>query len=138
MEYVELSAIQPADYLKDGFFNEKGEIREGINGEYSLAMAYRLREENVDPDHLKKLVDELQEIALRPDSAIDENPELSLDPEAVEQVETLAKKWDSPTLQAIFKAARPWLKDWKTLSAFALHLQRILSQYVLIRTLPQE
>lgn len=137
MENAELLAIQPTDYLKNGFYDKDGEFLEGINGYYSLAMAYRLREEQADPDRLKSIVDQLEAIISKQDRSVDENPKLPLDPSTMKALEELAKKASSPTIAAILNAARPWVKDWRGLAALTLHLQRILSQFVLIRSLPE-
>jgi hypothetical protein len=36
------SSARPVEYLRDGFVGASGNVRDGINGRHSLAMAYRL------------------------------------------------------------------------------------------------
>lgn len=124
--------MQPAEYLKNGFYNSTGEFIEGINGECSLQIAYQLREEKADVDQLKSLTDELEAIATK-----EEVPNNALDPETVRSIKAIAKKNTSPAIKSVFDAAMPWVTDWKNYAALTLHLQRILSQTVLIRNLPK-
>ena len=138
MDNAELLAIQPTEYLKNGFYDKDGEALEGVNGFYSLAMAYRLREEQMNPDELKKIVDRLMEIVPRHDRAVEDNPQLPLDADSRAALEEVTKKSASPTLTAIFDAGRPWVKDWRTYAALTLHLQRILSQLALLRSLSEK
>jgi hypothetical protein len=138
MNNAELLAIQPAEYLKNGFYDQDGELIEGLNGEYSLAMAYRLREEQADIDQLKNIVDRLTEIASKRDSAVNDNPHLPLDAANAAAFKAVRTKTALPTVIAIFDAADPWVKDWKSYASLTLHLQRILSQLALIRNLPEK
>lgn len=124
--------MQPAEYLKNGFYNSTGEFIEGINGECSLQIAYQLREEKADVDQLKSLTDELEAIATK-----EEVPNNALDPETVRSIKAIAQKNTSPAIKSVFDAAMPWVTDWKNYAALTLHLQRILSQTVLIRNLPK-
>jgi hypothetical protein len=137
MNNTELLAIQPAEYLKNGFYDNKGEIMEGLNGYNSTAMAYRLREEKADPDQLQNIVDQLDSILDRQDSSVDENPGLSLDSNTLKALDDLSKKPLPPTITEVFNAARPWVKDWRTFAALLIHLHRILAQFVLICSLPE-
>ena len=138
MNLSEMLAIRAGDYLSNGFHDEQGETFEGINGLYSLAMAYRLREENADPDQLKKLVDDLQAIALKQDQSIYDNPKQQMDPAVSNEIQQLAKKNTSAVIREVFEAANRWIKTWSGYAAFVLHLDRILSQFVLIRSLPEK
>lgn len=138
MDNAELTAIQPAEYLKNGFYDKEGEALEGLNGFYSLAMAYRLRDEQMNPEELKKIVDRLMDIIPRHNPAVDENPQLPLDADSRRALDEVTKKSDSPTLNAIFEAGRPWVKDWRNYAALTLHLQRILSELALLRSLPEK
>ena len=63
IEKSEMLSVKPQDYLSNGFLQPDGQVREGINGEFSLAMAYRLREEGITPENLRQLTDKLYEIA---------------------------------------------------------------------------
>lgn len=124
--------MQPAEYLKDGFYNSAGDFIEGINGECSLQIAYQLREEKADVDRLKSLTDELEAIVTK-----DEVPNNALDAETVRSIKAIAEKNTSPAIKSVLDAAMPWVTDWKNYAALTLHLQRILSQTVLIRNLPK-
>lgn len=140
MELKELLAIQPRDYLREGFFAPDGQLREGINGYYSLAMAYRCREEGLTPDRLKRLTDELARIAERhAPVGIDEagQPLTSEVLSSLQQIRNDADVVQSPTLTALFEAASPWIQDWKNFAAFALHLERIMAQLALLLAIPQ-
>jgi hypothetical protein len=137
MNLSEMLETRAGDYLKNGFHDEQGETFEGINGLHSLGMAYRLREENADPDQLKRLVDELEAIAMKQDQSIYDNPKQKMDPAIINVIQQLAKKNSSPVIQELFDAAQPWIKNWSGYAAFVLHLHRILSQYVLIRSIPE-
>ena len=138
MENAELLAVQPAEYLKFGFYDKNGDLLEEVNGYYSLAMAYRLREEHADIDQLQEIVVQLKEIASKRDSAVNDNPQLPLDDANAAAFKAVRKRTDSPTINAVFDAADPWVKDWKSFASLTLHLQRILSQYALIRNLPDQ
>ncbi|MCS7312494.1 MAG: hypothetical protein NZ742_06240 [Acidobacteria bacterium] len=132
MELKELLAIQPKDYLHEGFFASDGSLREGINGYYSLAMAYRCREEGLGPDRLKSLLDELAQIVASYSPS--DEPERPLRPEALSAFQRIRHEADgiqSPTLTVLFEAAGPWVQDWNGFAAFALHLQRIRAQLAL-------
>jgi hypothetical protein len=137
MNNTELLTVQPSEYLKNGFY-DNGEILEGLNGYYSLGMAYRLREEKADVDQLQNVTDQLQSIIDRKDGSIDENPNLPLDSQSLQALDEVVKKSPSPIISEIFVAARPWIKDWRTLAALVIHLHRIVGQYSLISTLPKE
>ena len=138
MNLSEMLATRACDYLKNGFHDQLGETFEGINGLYSLGMAYRLREENADPDQLKRLVDDLQAIALKQDQSIYDNPKQQIDPAVSNTIQQLSKKNISLVIQELFEAADRWIKTWTGYAAFVLHLDRILSQYVLIRSIPEK
>ena len=107
MNLQEMLATRPGDYLKNGFHDAQGDVFEGINGLHSLAMAYRLREENADADQLKKLADGLQEIALKQDQSIYDNPNYQVDAASRNAIQELAKKNSSPVIKELFDAAEP-------------------------------
>jgi hypothetical protein len=127
--------IQPSEYLANGFFDKNGQLIEGLNGYYSLAMAYRLRDEKADPDKLKEFLDRLQAIALKPNHEVDDHPETELDPGTLQEVKQLFHNSPSTTISTILEAAHPKTKNWKDLAALTIHLERILSEFVLIQSL---
>jgi hypothetical protein len=122
----------PRDYLKDGPLDAQGNVRERLNGELSLGVAYRLREEGVSPEQLKTLVDRLFQIeqSHKPDQAL---PSGRVSPQAASE---LTAAWaDAPggVLEELGEAALPWLtSDWRTFAATAQHVLRILKQLALL------
>jgi len=137
IEKSEMLSVKPQDYLSNGFLQPDGQVREGINGEFSLAMAYRSREEGITPENLRQLNDKLYEIA---GSEGQDDPDKKLSSAALEAIPKLSKSTEvskSNTLSELFEAARPWLKDWKTLAAFIVHIERIQAQLALILELPK-
>jgi hypothetical protein len=135
MNTGEFLTIQPSQYLKNGFFDENGEIFDGLNGYYSLAMAYRLTLEKADIDQLRNIVSRLMEIASKHDNVLKENPHLPLDDANAAAYVTVRTKTNSPTVAAIFDAADRWVTDWKGFASLTLHLKRILGQATMLRNL---
>ena len=131
----DLSKVQPRDYLRDGFYDGRGRLREGISGFYSLALAYHLRKEEVAPDSLNEVLEQLQKIADEHGPQFETKPHTEPVPAANSALQSLAKHKTvagSPALSAVFKAAKPWTKNWKGFSALVLHLDRTHSQLALI------
>lgn len=132
IESEQPAAANPAEYLNGGFFSDSGQVREGINGSCSLALAYRLRDERVRPEQIRELIDRVDEAVGGKRSF------LADDPLPQEVSAALAGLWDagrshsSPSVRSLFIAAQPHVTDWKSLAAFALHLQRVLSQLALL------
>jgi hypothetical protein len=121
MELQELLEISPASYLREGFLTEEGTSREGINGRYSLAIAYQCRAEGVDLEELKNAVEQLKKT--EPDS---------------KSVKKTIASLNSPALQRLLQASEPWLKDLAQYKAFVAHLERILHQTAIITMMPTE
>jgi hypothetical protein len=48
--------VLPPEYLRQGFLTPDGKLRDGINGEHSLAIAYQTREQGVDLDRFHHLL----------------------------------------------------------------------------------
>jgi hypothetical protein len=141
MELVDLKNIRPDDYMREGFFDDQGELREGLSGMYSLAMAYRCRDEKMTPDALHGIVGQLQSVAEGADSSVDDNPDQPLNGKAVASLERIWQRPDvagSATLAEIVRAARPQLNRWKDLAALVLHLDRMVAQLAMIENLPRE
>lgn len=135
MELAEMLSVSPADYLSKGFFDDRGEFREGINGYSSLAMAYRCREEGLRPEQLQKVTSLLERLAEKNVALADDNPELEIDRAAANELNAIRKDEvvvNSAALRDIFAAALPWVKNWKSYAAFALHLERILAQLAIV------
>jgi len=141
MELSEMLATKPKDYLKNGFFDADDEFYEGINGEHSLGMAYRLREEKLTAAQLESIVDKLEAILNLQDSSIDEHPEIEIDgasKKGAQQIAASSEVTSAAALTELFAAAEPWTHNWKGFAAFTVHLRRILSQLALLTNLPPE
>jgi hypothetical protein len=139
MELSEMLSTKPQDYLNKGFFNADGKFYEGINGEFSLRMAYRCRDEGTRPDQILKVVSQLENVLKSLDKAIDENPDHPLDAKALSVQEQVVQSQEvirSPALKELFDAAKPWITNWKAYAALDVHLRRIMGQLALLTYLP--
>ncbi|MCI0417557.1 hypothetical protein L0222_32725 [bacterium] len=121
MELQELLGISPSSYLQEGFLAKDGTLRDGINGTYSLALAYQLREEGIDLDQFRNAVEQLKK-----------------EEAALQSLRNTITSLNSHSLQNLLQAAEPWLKDPAQNKAFISHLERILQQAALIIMLPAE
>ena len=139
MELSEMLAIKPSEYLTNGFYDDKGEYRENLNGLYSLSMAYRIRQEGLQPENVEKVVGHLEEIAEKyVDDAV-ENPQLPVDSASLDQLKKLRDNrsvTDSAALGELLAAAQPQISNWKDYSALVIHLERITAQLALLENLP--
>jgi hypothetical protein len=137
MELKEMLKTEPRNYLKQGFFAPDGQLRPGLNGEYSLAMAYRCREEGLSPDTLKAITDAIG--AAVPASARVSEGDPPVEPvvlNALAQVHRRNEVERSPALSGLLSSADPWIKTWRGLSALVVHLQRITAQLALLKAAP--
>ncbi len=138
MENVDLSATRPADYLREGLLSADGQIREGINGQYSLGMAHRLKQAGVHPDTVKALLDSLKSAA---EKLIRKDAENAPLPDNAQQSVQAAWSATGPTgtgvLGELRTAVLPWVKDTRSLAATLLHLERILRQLALLNAAPK-
>ncbi|HEY7161949.1 MAG TPA: hypothetical protein VH815_11855 [Acidobacteriota bacterium] len=140
MELSEMLAIKPSEYLTNGFYDDKGEYRENLNGLYSLAMAYRCREEGLEPDNIDNIVNRLAGIAEKHVDEAVENPDKPVDSKSLEQLKNLRGDRsiaDSVVLGELLEAAEPQISNWKDYSALVLHLERITAQLALLKNLPE-
>ena len=121
MELHDMLKISPADYLRQGFLTTDGKLRDGINGEHSLAIAYQNREEGVDLDQFKQM---LQQISTsKPDM-----------PELRKQIQSL----QSNALNNLLQASERWFGDPNQYAAFVSHLRRIQNQLALLILTPAD
>jgi hypothetical protein len=137
IEKSEMLSVKPQEYLSSGFLQADGEVREGINGEYSLAMAYRLKEEGTTAENLAQVTEKLYDIA--GDEAQDD-PNKKLSSKAVDGIKRISQSAEvskSNTMSELFAAAGSWVTDWKNLAAFIVHLERIQAQTALLSELPK-
>lgn len=137
MELSEMLAIKPSEYLMNGFYDDKGEYRENLNGWYSLAMAYRCREEGLEPENINTVVNRLEGIAEKHVDAAVEHPEQSVDSKSIEQLKNLGNDQNSAALSELLNAAQPRILSWKDYSALVVHLERITAQLALLKNLPE-
>ena len=136
MQPNEFSAIHPRDYLKEGPLSPEGSMREGINGYFSLGMAYRLRAEGVTPDALKAIADRIEKIGAAHMPKAPE-PGKKISDKAQKDVASLWTGKESGALAELRDALTPWLTaDWKHFAACALHFERIMKQLALV-TMPR-
>jgi hypothetical protein len=140
MELSEMFAIKPADYLMNGFYDDTNEFRQDLNGLYSLAMAYRCREEGLEPEKVDSIVNSLAGIAEKGIESVVENPEQAVDTDSLEKLKQLRNDQEvsgSAVLSELFDAAQPWISNWRDYAALVVHLERITAQLALLKSLPQ-
>jgi hypothetical protein len=130
---IDLELLRPQVYLKDGFVDEEGGLREGISGLYSLALAYDLMKEGTTVESLKSLIDEFKTLA---DSGLrEENSHGLLDGNSFQQLGNIMNSpavMNSKMLKDLFHAALPLLKDWPNVAGLVLHLDRAMKQLALL------
>jgi hypothetical protein len=141
IESVDLSKITAQDYLKNGFFDHNGDLVEGLNGYYSLAIAYKLRDETSSPDAVKSVFDKLVQAASKyytgPNDQSVNQPLDSATLNEVHKIQETSEVKASPTLLALFQSAESHLKTAGDLGAFVVHLERILAQLALVSAAPR-
>jgi hypothetical protein len=120
----------------NGFYDKAGEYRDELNGIHSLGMAYRLRQEGLNPENVDHVVNSLEGIADPYIDAVEENPEQPVDAKSLEQLKQL--KTDSVALNELLAAAQPRISSWKDFAGLMLHLERITAQLALLTSLPKE
>ncbi len=139
MELIEILSTKPREYLNKGFFNADGKFYEGINGEYSLRMAYRCQDEGATPDQILEVVNQLESILTSLDKSIDKNPDHQLDAKALSVLEQVVQSPEvkrSAALTELFETAKPSITNWKEYAAMIVHLRRIMRQLAHLTYLP--
>lgn len=137
IEKSEMLSVKPQEYLSNGFLQPDGQVREGINGEYSLAMAYRLKEEGITPENIGQVIEKLYQIA---GSEAQDDPNKKLSSTALDAIKQLSKSSEvskSNAMNELFEVAGSLVNDWKNLAAFIVHLERIEAQTALLSELPK-
>ncbi|MEW6364978.1 MAG: hypothetical protein AB1714_10100 [Acidobacteriota bacterium] len=130
----------PAIYLRDGFYAADGSMREGIDGEHSLALAYRLRSEGLSLDGLDSLLQAVGDIVdahAGNDVETGEEPISAGGMKAFDQLGTRPEVTRSAALTSVLSAAHPWVRTWRDYAALAIHLERARSQLALLAVWPQ-
>ena len=119
MELQDMLKVSPSDYLRQGFLTTEGKLRDRINGENSLAIAYQTREEGVDLDRFQHVIQQI-------------DPSNADVPALREKIQSL----QSPALNRVLQASEPWFGDSRQYVAFVSHLRRIMSQLALLILTP--
>ena len=130
---IDLELLRPQVYLKDGFVDEEGGLRDGISGIYSLALAYDLMKEGTTVESLKSLIQEFKTLA---DSGLHEkNSHGLLDKDSFQQLGKIINSpavMQSKMLKDLVHVALPLLKDWPNVAGLFLHLERSMKQLALL------
>jgi hypothetical protein len=132
---LKLNYTCPSEYLRDGFIGPDGELFEGLSSYYSLAMAFRLRNEGTTRSTVILLAEKLTDLISQ---ALAESEKLEHHPLDKITASKVAKIFDSEifqqsaTLSDLIDAARPQIINWRNLAGFIVHVERISSQLSLI------
>ena len=128
----------PREYLQDGWWDAQGRLQPHLNGQYSLGMAYRLRDEGTGPDVV-------QVILMRRIHAMIEQygpPRVRINdpvhPDALSAMMAIPEVQHSPALRDLFEAACAHLHTWRDMQAFVRHLERIMAQLAWLTLWPTE
>jgi len=127
---------RPAEYLRDGFLDADGNPIAGINGEYSLGIAYRLLDSGVtaaDVANIRKALADCFETGYR---AEDETPAAALPARDTTQLREAARGLGSKgaALDELFETAVTVVNDWRGFAMLIRHLERIQQQMSLLST----
>lgn len=132
-EHTGVLSVNPAEYLREGFFTPDQELRCGIYGFCSAAMARRCREDGTSLDAVRELVDVVSRLGEELFELAGDDPELPLDDSTHASLKALLEMNEaepSPALRELLTAAEPWLQQFRDLAALAVHLERILRYMV--------
>lgn len=131
--------LQVEDYLSQGFFTANLQLRAGINGAHSLAMAKRCRSENISAEKLKVTFQSLHLLLDEQlDASIDDAEKLS--DKVYEKLRRFAlgqDVQDSPLLSEFFALSPDIIKHQRDLRALLQHLERIMVQLSLLSALAE-
>ncbi len=125
--------IRPSEYLAGGLVDDEGKLLEGINGEHSLAMAYRLRDDGYKPaefetfrKRLAASVEAFLPAAGEGGSPFDKKARAAL-------LEAAAGFRDECSIMnELILAAEGHIVDWRSFARFMEHLERINAQLALV------
>lgn len=135
MQKIDYKKVRPADYLKNGFFDQSGDWIEGLNGFYSVATAQLLREEGTSPAKVRALADQLMALSLEvfgEDEILEYHSIDSFSRDAIFRIIDSAESKQSAVLSELFDTARPHLNNWKNFAALVIHLEQISGQLELV------
>lgn len=132
IEDVDLTQVRPEEYLSEGFLDASGEVRRGINGFCSLAIARRLFDAGADPMDVKAAREALETV-LSPE--FERDPDGPLSEAARAAIAGAATGLGSPgaPLDEVCKAASAVVSDWRQAAALLGHLERITEQLALLK-----
>lgn len=120
--------VHPEEYLREGFFTPDHQIRGGIYGFCSAAMARRCREEIANPQDIRDLLDVVSQLGESIFEQAGDDPDLPLDETTLEALKELEEIGEhSLAIRELLIAAQPCILQFRDLAALAVHLQRILS-----------
>jgi hypothetical protein len=124
-------SCRPAEYLKLGFIDENGRLREGINGKYSLMMAYRLADYGVTGKEVlafrKKLENDF-------DPGSPEALKSALPADTVLRMRNALRPLGvkAAPLAELIEAASTQMSDWCAFALLAHHVERIGKQLCIV------
>lgn len=131
IEDVDLAQVRPEEYLREGFLDASGDVKRGINGFCSLAIARRLFDAGADPLDVKA-AREVLETALSPE--FERDPDGPLTEAARTAIARAAEGLGASgaALDEVCKAASAITTDWRQGAALLGHLERINEQLALV------
>jgi len=131
---------RPAEYLRDGFLDAEGKPIAGINGEYSLGIAYRLLDSGVtaaDVANIRKALADSFEAGCK---AAGDTPTATLPARDTAHIREAGRTLGSKgaVLDELFETAVTAVNDWRGFAMLIKHLERIQQQMSLIAMFRKE
>ena len=121
-------------YLANGFLDENGQFRQALNGYYALGIACSCRDEGVNTQEFKKILDNLKDAFDENIADVDRASPLTPDTlAAFQSARDSAVVRNSRALRDVFTAAAPFVQDWRNYAALISHLERILEQTTILQ-----
>ncbi|HSE42500.1 MAG TPA: hypothetical protein VLH08_17165 [Acidobacteriota bacterium] len=120
--------IQPKNYLSDGFFTAKGELKSELMQSWSRAMANQIAQDGMGSARLGEIVNQLSHIALEFQKRSGTGSDQKLDTAILSVVNLVFDSEEvvqCPSLWEIMDVSRQWLTDLRSLAALTLHLDAI-------------
>jgi hypothetical protein len=130
----------PAVYLRDGFTGANGNPLAGINGRYSLGMAYRLLTSGVTAEEVSAIRKEMAESFENDYREAGKAPKAPLPSGWVLRLHDTARALGAKAaaLDELFTAAGNVVLDWTAYALLIKHLERIHQQMTLIAAFRKE
>ena len=135
---VNLAEVHASDYLSAAFLDSPAVTREGVDGQYALAMAYHALNAGVDAAELRQVRDEIADEngpAFVAAGGSGDAPE-----QARESIRRAASRWTErcPELAELFTLAASLVTTWRAYSALLFHVDRISKQVAIISGLRKQ